>query len=260
VTLRDKPSNHVPTVLALILQTLLSAVEKRKEPQDVIHEMSYAVQGAIRQEKRFEVLANHMANAATTGFKTQTLSFDRMLQAHMSIDTSQGDLLPTGNPLDLAISGNGYFKIQTDQGIRYTRNGTFLLNDQGTLVTGEGNEVMGENGAITIDGDNLEINGSGEIQVDGAIVEKLSIVDFQMTGLLEKRGDSLFAYNGKEADEIVPEQFQVVQGTLEQSNVETVAEMTRMIETNRFYESFQKLMQTIDELNAKAISDVGQVR
>jgi flagellar basal body rod protein FlgG len=75
----------------------------------VIHEMSYAVQGAIRQEKRFEVLANHMANAGTTGFKTQTLSFDDMLQAHMSIDTTQGALLQTESPLDVAISGDGFF-------------------------------------------------------------------------------------------------------------------------------------------------------
>ena len=226
----------------------------------MIHEMSYAVQGALRQERRFEVIANHMANVGTTGFKAQTLSFDDMLQAHMSIDTTQGDLLTTDSPLDVAISGNGYFKIQTDQGDRYTRNGNFSLNDQGELVNGEGDAVLSENGPITIDGDDISIGVNGEIKVDGSVVGKLLIVDFKMIGGSEKKGDSLFAYSGPEKDEIPAEKFEVRQGSLEQSNVETVTEMTRMIETNRLYESFQKLMQAIDELNAKAISDVGLVR
>ena len=99
----------------------------------MIHEMSYAVQGALRQEKRFEVLSNHLANVQTAGFKTQTLSFDDMLQAHMNIDFSQGTLVPTGNPLDLGLSGDGFFKIQTDQGVRYTRNGSFSLDPPGMV-------------------------------------------------------------------------------------------------------------------------------
>jgi len=222
--------------------------------------MSYAVQGAIRQERRFEVLANHMANVGTTGFKTQTLSFDDMLQAHMTIDTAQGDLLPTESPLDVAISGDGFFKIQTDQGPRYTRNGNFSLDARGVLVNSEGDAVLGENGPITIDGADISIGVNGEIEVDGSVTGKLRIVDFEMKEGLEKKGGSLFAYAGPETDEIPAERFEVKQGSLEQSNVETMMEMTRMIETNRYYESFQKLMQTIDELNAKAISEVGQVR
>jgi flagellar basal-body rod protein FlgG len=222
--------------------------------------MSYAVQGALRQERRFEVLTNHMANAGTTGFKTQTLSFDKMLQAHMTIDTTQGALLKTDSPLDVAITGDGFFKIQTDQGVRYTRNGNFSLTDQGVLVNGEGNVVLGENGSITIEGTDITIGTNGEIEVDGSAVGKLLIVDFRTTAGLVKKGDSLFAYTGPETDEISAERFEVKQGTLEQSNVETMVEMTRMIETNRFYESFQKLMQTIDELNGKAISEVGMVR
>ena len=226
----------------------------------MIHEMSYAVQGAIRQERRFEVLANHMANAGTTGFKTQTLSFDDMLQAHMTIDTTQGTLLPTEGPLDVAISGDGFFKIRTGQESRYTRNGNFSVDDQGVLVNSDGDAVLGENGPITIDGTDISIGTDGEVRVDGAVAGKLLIVDFEMKDALEKRGGSLFAYTGPEGDEIPAAHFEVKQGSLEQSNVETMAEMTRMIETNRFYESFQKLIQTIDELNAKAIGEVGLVR
>lgn len=231
----------------------------------MIHEMSYAVQGAIRQEKRFEVLSNHMANSATTGFKTQVLSFDDMLQAHMTLDTRQGDLISTENPLDLAISGDGFFKIQTDQGIRYTRNGNFGLDASGILINSEGHAVLSTSGApITIDMEDyseeeIAINSAGEIELDEAILGTLDIVNFEATDKLKKEGNSLFKYEGPEADEKAPDVFEVKQGQLEQSNVEVVQEMTNMITTNRYYESFQKLMQTIDELNAKVISDVGRV-
>ena len=225
----------------------------------MIHEMSYAVQGAMRQEKRFEILSNHLANSATTGFKSQILSFDDMLQAHMTLDTTQGDLQPTSSPLDLAISGDGFFKVQTDQGVRYTRNGNFSLNNMGVLVDGEGDAVLGSSGPITIAGDSIVINDAGEIKVDGTAVGTLKVVNFKSIDKLQKMGNSLLSYDGPETDEISPSKFQVKQGYLEQSNVQIVKEMTNMIETNRYYESFQKLMQTIDDLNAKAISDVGRV-
>jgi flagellar basal-body rod protein FlgG len=226
--------------------------------------MSYAVQGAIRQEKRLEILANHMANSATTGFKSQVLSFDDMLQARMTLDTRQGDLLSTDNPLDLAISGDGFFKIQTDQGVRYTRNGNFGLNDQGILVNGEGHPVLGTGGPITIDAEDISeeeifINSAGEIEVDQAVVGTLDIVNFEARDRLRKEGNSLLSYDGQETDGVTPENVDVKQGQLEQSNVEVVKEMTNMIETNRYYESFQKLMQTLDEMDGKAISDVGKV-
>jgi flagellar basal-body rod protein FlgG len=226
--------------------------------------MSYAVQGAIRQEKRLEILANHMANSATTGFKTQVMSFDDMLQARMSLDTSQGELMNTENPLDLAISGEGFFKIQTDHGVRYTRNGNFGLNDQGILVNGEGHPVLGAGGRITINVEDvseeeISINSDGEIEVDETIVGSLAIVNFEATDRLRKEGNSLLSYNGPETDGVTPADVEVIQGHLEQSNVEVVKEMTNMIETNRYYESFQKLMQTLDELDGKVISDVGKV-
>ncbi len=230
----------------------------------MIQEMRYAVQGAIRQEKRLENITNHMANASTTGFKSQVLSFDDMLQAHMTIDTRQGDLVSTDSPLDLAISGDGFFKVQTDQGVRYTRNGNFGVNTDGVLITSEGNPVLGTHGPITIKGENVTIknvtiNDSGQIDVDNTVVGTLDIVTLKSTDKLRKVGNSLLAYDGPKTDETTPTHCEVKQGELEQSNVEVVKEMTNMIETNRFYESFQKLMQTIDELDGKVISDVGRV-
>jgi len=226
----------------------------------VITEMSYAVQGALGQEKRFETIANHLANVNTTGYKAEILSFDEQLAAQMTIDFTQGSLQPTGNPLDLAISGEGFFKIQTDQGIRYTRNGTFALNQEGLLVTDQGNPVLGENGPITIDGDHINITETGDIQVDDEIVGKLSLVTFDNLAGFSKQADSLFVYGGAAQDEMpVVAPVSVEQGALEQSNVQTMMEMTNMVETSRNYESYQKLIQTIDEMDAKAINEVGQV-
>lgn len=227
----------------------------------MIHEMRYAVQGALRKESQMEILANHMANSATTGFKAQVLSFDEMLQAHMTLDTRQGDLVSTQSPLDLAITGDGFFKIQTDHGIRYTRNGNFGLNAEGTLVTGEGDVVLGENGPITIDedGEVITINDAGEVDVDETVIGTLKIVSFDAPEQLTKEGNSLFYYSGPESDEITPDYFEIRQGHLEQSNVEMIREMTNMVTINRQYETFQKLIQTIDELDTKATSEIGKI-
>jgi len=225
----------------------------------VIHDMSYAIQGALRQENHLEIQANHMANSATTGFKSQVLSFDEVFQAHMTLDTRQGDLVATESPLDLAISGDGFFKIQTDHGNRYTRNGNFSLNAEGTLVTSEGDAVLGENGPITIDGNVITISDTGEINVDETVVGTLKIVSFEAPEQLTKEGNSLLIHGGPEKDEIIPAEVKIRQRHLEQSNVEIIREMTSMVTTNRSYESFQKLMQTIDELNAKAVTEVGRI-
>jgi flagellar basal-body rod protein FlgG len=221
--------------------------------------MSYAVQGAIRKVNRLDLITNQMANSATTGFKGQVLAFDEMLRPYMTLDTSQGVLMATESPLDLAISGEGFFKIQTDQGIRYTRNGNFSLDAKGTLVNGEGYTVLGDGGPITIDGEEVTISDTGEIEVDDSIVGTLDIVTFPSNNRFQKEGNSLLSYTGPETDEQPSTNFEVKQGKLEQSNVEIVSGMTEMVTTNRHYESFQKLMQTIDELNAKAVSEVGRV-
>jgi flagellar basal-body rod protein FlgG len=140
-----------------------------------------------------------------------------------------------------------------------TRNGNFSLNADGTLVTGAGDVVLGENGPITIDGDVITIGDTGEIDVDETVVGTLKIVSFEAPEQLTKGGNSLLIYGGPETDEIVPANIEVRQGHLEQSNVEVVREMTNMVTTNRSYESFQKLMQTIDELNTKAVTEVGKI-
>jgi flagellar basal-body rod protein FlgG len=226
----------------------------------VIVEMSKAVQGALRLDKKFDVIANHLANAGTAGYKAETLSFDGLFQAQMRIDMSQGSVQPTGNPLDLAITGDGFFKVQTPNGDRYTRNGTFLLDKDNYLITQEGYRVLGTNGPLNLEGTRVTVSENGDIIVDGSQVGTLNIVTLADLGKLEKEDAGLLIYKGSLADEREPERKSVQQNAIEQSNVSAVVEMAEMITTSRHFESFQKLIQTYDEMDAKAVSEVGLVR
>jgi flagellar basal-body rod protein FlgF len=224
----------------------------------VILQMTKPVQAGLIQEKKFEIISNHLANADTDGFKGDILTFDEMLRAKLSLDLTQGDIKTTGNKLDLALTDEGFFKVQTSQGLRYTRNGNFSLNGENVLVTQSGDPVMGEDGPITIDGTDICINEEGEVISDGEIAGKLKIVTFKDMEKLQKDGLSLFVYKGMPTDEMAPRIIAVKQGALESANVSTVVEMTKMVETMRLYESFQKIIQSFDEADAKAINELGK--
>ena len=231
----------------------------------MIFDVTEVVQAGLRQELKMEMIINHLANVSTTGFKADVLFFDEMLQANMSIDFSQGGFIHTGNSLDLALNGDGFFKIQTLRGIRYTRNGTFTLNSDNMLVTQNGDLVLGDRGPISIQGGRIEINDAGEIWVEDettgtmGMVGKPAIVDFAQKDQFTKEGESLFIYNGSPADETVPEGTTVRPGELEMPNVNTVMEMTKMIETMRSYESCMKTLQALDETDSKAINELGKI-
>ena len=225
----------------------------------MIQDITTTVRSALAQEMKLENIANHLANATTTGFKADILSFDEELQAHSTVDFSQGGIRETGNVLDLALSGDGFFKIQTQQGIRYTRNGTFSLNRDNILVTENGDQVMGESGPISIQGSNVQINQDGEVSVDNDQVGKLSIVTFSSKENLIKEGESLFEYTGEATDETGSETALVKQGSLEMPNTILVIEMTKMVETMRTYESYMKVLQTFDEADTKLVNELGKI-
>jgi len=245
------------------LQIVLPKIEK--EYARMISEATDVVQAGLRQQLKMETIINHLSNVSTNGFKADILSFDQMLQAHMTIDFTQGGFIKTDNPLDLALNGEGFFKIQTARGIRYTRNGTFSLNSNNMLVTQSGDLVLGDNGPILIPAGRIEINDAGEIWVEDEttgtmeMAGKPAIVDFTQKDRFTKEGESLFTYNGSPLDEIMPEETIVRQGELEMPNVNTVIEMTKMIETMRNYESCMKSLQALDETDAKAINELGKV-
>ncbi len=226
----------------------------------MILEMTRPAQGGLRQERKLEASANNLANVDTTGFKKDVISFDRMFKAQLNTDFAQGSIRTTGNPLDLAIAGRGFFKVKTPSGVNYTRNGVFSLNADKILVDQNGNPVLGKNGSITIDGEQVDINENGDIYVDGNQIDSLDIVDFDNLRNLEKKGLNNFSYKGSISDEKVPDHFSIKQRAIEGSNVTTVDEMVNMIDHNRMYEVFQKMMLTFDEIDGKAINDMGLLR
>ncbi len=224
----------------------------------MILQMIGPVQGGLRQEKKFEIIANHLANVSTNGFKADILTFDHVFRAKLVVDHRQGDLKATGNKLDLALGDSGFFKVQTQRGIMYTRDGNFTIDRNNTLSTQNGEPVLGTAGPIIINGTDVNINEIGGIQVDGGVAGQLDIVTFNNLDLLQKQGNSLYRYKGSEEDEIVPENVLVKQGTLEKPNISIAAEMTKMIQTHRMYEAYQKMIHIFDEINSKAITEVGR--
>lgn len=218
-----------------------------------------AVSGCRIQELRFDTIANNLANAGTTGFKKDIPSFDQALQMHMRTDFTQGNIRHTGNPLDLALEGEGFFRVMTPAGIRYTRNGRFNLNAEGILVTSNGDPVLGTGGRVSIQGEHVTIDATGRIEVDKTEVDTLSIASFERPELLQKEGLSSYIYKGDEKEILRPEEISVGQGYLEESNVVVTEEVIRMVEALRTFESYQKVLQTFDETDAKVINEVGKL-
>jgi flagellar basal-body rod protein FlgG len=239
--------------------------------------------GAMAYEKRMQVISNNLANINTSGFKKDKGHFQIIdspdsineglvknsiskekqqpplwLQFETKTDFSAGSLKHTGNPLDLALEGDGFFCIKTEQGNQYTRNGKFSLDQAGTLVTMDGLPVLGEGGPIIIEGNTFSVDVKGNISVDGDLVDTIKIVGFQKQDALKKTGNSLFAIADKNTVETKAENTGVSQGFIELSNVNAIRMMTEMIEVLRGYESYQKAIKTADEANAKAINDVGR--
>lgn len=233
-------------------------------------------QSALRNQ--LNVVANNMANLNTTGFKSQRMLFEEFIMPvaeatefkRQDQDVSfvhdygtrtnllQGSVKLTGNDLDLAIEGEGWFTIQTeDGGQAYTRNGSFHLDGRGQLVTSEGRPVLADGGPIIFSAEDgkVEVAHDGTIASELGIRGKISLVDFENPQTLVQSGDTLFT-----SDEPIPVvSVKVMQGALEESNVHGIDEVTRLIEITRAYESISKLMKESDELRRQAISTLGRL-
>ena len=229
------------------------------------------VETLMAQENRLNLVSNNLANADTTGFKKENVTFwemlykasdkrDRVGKAARVITNHQaGSAEQTGNPFDLAINGKGFFRIQTPQGLRYSRAGNFLRNAQGQITTGNGDLLLGQGGAITVQGSKVSIGSDGTILVDGQIIDQVAIADFDSMADLEKEGSNLFRLKEGATKEKAAENFELRQGYLETSNVNSVEEMTEMIDLYRAYEAQQKIVRTVDELDDLAVNRVGKL-
>ena len=252
-------------------------------------EIYMAAAAALAYEKRLEVIANNLANVNTAGFKRDDVAFQAYLssaeglaaavqppypdgQAGASFwvsyasrtDFTPGPLHQTGNALDLALNGSGFFSAESPDGTVYTRRGNFTLSPDGVLVTQEGWPVQGAGGEIRLEATNagpggmeLSVGEDGTVRVNGRDVGRLRIDRFADSGGLSKIGQGYFL-PAEGTETAAADEVRVAQGYLEMSNVEAVRAMTEMIEILRGYESYQRVIRSIDEANSKSINEVGQ--
>lgn len=219
------------------------------------------IDGSMTQQLRFETISNNMANSNTNGFKKDIISFYEALdmQSSSSTDFSQGPIKYTGNELDVALSSKGFFKVETPNGLRYTRDGAFSINAQGILVTGSGDAVLGQNGPITVEGGQVSIGRDGQVVVNNESSDKILVVDFDEPQLLRKEGESYYSYQGENKGISTKSDAEIQQKYLESSNVNPTQEVIKMIETYRAFESVEKAIQSIDALTGEMINDYGSV-
>lgn len=225
----------------------------------------------LAQEQRLNQISNNLANVNTTGYKKEDITFWEMMfkaadnkprvgkAMKIITDHKQGPAIQTGNNLDFAINGQGFFKVQTPQGIRYTRNGNFTINNTGQLSTADGNLVIGDGGPISLTDDKISVSHDGQISANGQIINKFSLVNFSDLNSLEKEGNNLFRLKPGSAKEQAATSINIQQGSLEGSNVNIIQGMTEMIDLQRSYQTQQKAIQTMDDLDHQAISRVGNL-
>ena len=226
----------------------------------------------LAQEHRLNQISNNLANVDTSGYKKEDVTFWEMLftanDKHDRVgkamkiltDHQPGVLKETGNQLDFGLSGEAFFKVQTPQGVRYTRNGNFNRNGQGQLTTNDGFLVLGEGGPVVLSKEPVQVGRDGLLTQDGVQVGKLALAGFPTPTSLEKEGNSLFRIKDPATtQEGLAKGSEVHQGYLEASNVNSMTEMTEMIDLQRAYQAQQKIVQSIDETDTLAISRVGKL-
>ncbi len=260
---------------------------------DMLRGLTTSMYGLLSQEIRLEAISNNLANVNTAGYKKQVASFQNnisfqnalldaskvvpespsakstkpltpesvMTQVSVSIqsDDSPGFLQTTGSQNDIAISGNGFFSIQTQNGEKYSRSGAFFINSEGKLSTANGDLVLGTNGPIDIPKDNkFIVTTNGTILSNGKEVAKLKIVTID-PAQVKRDGLSLVDAGGT-ATTVDPETagISIQQGVIEQSNVNAVAEMMQMILVTRLFEANQKVIQVQDATLDKVVNEVGR--
>lgn len=250
-----------------------------------------AYTGMLNEQRRMDIMTNNLANATTAGFKMESStsqSFDKVLgikirdvsEAYndrsigkMSLgvklgevftDFQQGALRETAGKYDLALSGEGFFAVRVvdangNESEKYTRDGNFRLTQDGFVTDVYGNRLKTESGVLQVPVDvvDISISTDGKVFADNQMIDKIKVVDFENYDYIEKFGNNLY----KTVDGAVEKlsEAQVLQGYIEQSNVNPVREMVNLITITRAYEANQKMIQSSDSIMEKAVNSIGKV-
>lgn len=271
--------------------------------------------GMMMQQAHIDVVANNIANVDTPAFKMDRLAVreepsqsihrvdDHKLErirlgvdiapyigelgtgvaaAERWTDHKQGMIIPTGNPLDVALEGEGFFMAETPDGIRFLRNGNFRINAEGEVVDSNGNQLLAvtantninpdtavvmEGGMVGIQTTNIRLEPDANVRIgqDGVVfmgedpLYRLVVVRFPEPTRLTKTGDNYYQWSGPDNVGTFARDTRLHQGSMEKSNVSSIEEMVKMITMYRNFESNQKIIQTQDEALGRAASQVGRL-
>lgn len=230
--------------------------------------------GAVARTQNLEMAVNNLANVGNIGFKGSRVSFESVYQENVQnthgkgknfiraggryIDFSQGNIEKTGRSLDLAIKGDGFFKVAGEDGFLYTRKGDLKIDNQGSLVvSASGLQVVGEGGPIFLPHSDVHIGKQGVISADGLQVGQLSLYDIEDKGAMIQRESGMWEL-AEGAVDALSDTSELFQGSLEHSNANALRLTTEIIDINRSYAAYIQTMKTFSDLGKKARS-IGEV-
>jgi flagellar basal-body rod protein FlgF len=237
-----------------------------------------ACAGLAAQTDALELVAHNLANLSTVGFRGEQATFHSLMAGGTDVsanslnaavndygvlggsrlDLNPGSMVPTGNALDLAVAGSGFFVVQSPQGLVYTRNGSFHVTPSGQLVTGQGDVVLGQQGPITLPNGAVAVSDDGTVSVDGTVIEQLRLAEFSPNTNLEALGNARYAAPSGSA--LVPASSSIRQGMLENSNVSPVEGAVELITIQRNAEMMQRALSIFDsQFNQTAVTELPKV-
>jgi flagellar basal body rod protein FlgG len=232
----------------------------------MIDPLSIAAEALAADVARLASISQNLVNAATPGYRRE-VSFATAMQRSdggwtavpsSTVDQRVGTLRATGEQHDLAIDGEGFFELLTPGGATYTRRGDFHVDEQGRLVTAQGYQLQGLGGPLqVVDGGAIAIDREGVVMQGEQRLGQVKVVAFDRADRLSRVPGGLF-----QAAEMPQEasggSYRIRQGYLEASNVDTAAEMVRLMETMRHFEATQKLVQGVDDMTERALRKLGE--
>ena len=250
----------------------------------MIRGMYTAAAGMMTMLARAQTISNNLANVNTPGFREDTLrqtTFPQQLMARLFaggnvkgvgpsamgvvnestvIRYTQGAFRGTDSPLDMAVQGTGFFSVQTAQGVRYTRDGSFQRDGDGRLVTSRGDLVLDAAGApLTVPAGLIVVDTRGQIFVNDQPVGQIGVTEFVEPQQLRKAANNLFEDTNNLAKPQPSPASLVHQGYLEGSNVDPARAMADLLAAQRSYESSARMIQLQDDMTAKAANEVGKL-
>ena len=238
-----------------------------------------ACAGLVARTDSLDAIANNLANASTTGFRGRQGSFSLVLAdssrnglgsvlnevtndygvlGSTRMDLTQGSMNATGNSMDFAIQGSGYFAVQTASGVQYTRNGAFRVSPQGQLITQTGEAVLGQNGVIRLLPGTVSVSPDGTISSNGAVAGRIRMVEFTPGAAIKGAGNNFYTVPATSVHAATDSS--VRQGMLESSNVNPVQSVVQLIDAQRSADTMRHALSMIDsDIDKTAAQDLPRV-